>query len=202
MVQAIISSDPALAPLAHRLRPRLQTLLGCQEALLLTWGEQNLRTAMEHSVLHAQISKRISQLDVSGWVHKCQEAATRIDSGGILGMFKAKESPEQYEARFRQLKTELPPLLAQVSKIIEEVQPEVEDLRLDVAALGAVAPRYTAADLMMIIQNRLRTLVTGHQTTVQLLASAEACKQTLLQNIQTLDQLLTVTLPAWRLANG
>lgn len=91
------------------------------------------------------------------------------------------------------------PMIEQLVAVQEEAAQEVEDLRLDAAALQQTAGRYSDASLQMVIHNRLRILASGLQTAAQLTAQAESTRMTVLQHCQTIDQLLTVTLPAWRL---
>ena len=198
-VAKFVAESPELARLAVRLRARLQSLRGAQERDLMCWGEENVAVCGEFSKVYAQTSQRISQLKVDEWVRKCQEASTDT-GGGLLGMFRTKESPDTYENRFRALQAEMGPLLLKLTKMTEELKGEVEDLTLDAVSLSAVAPRYTDATLSMIISNRHRILTASLQTTASLIIGAESMKQTLAQNCQVLDQLMAVTIPAWRLA--
>lgn len=200
MVAALIQGDPALKPLAHRLRPRIQTLLAADDTRLMSWGEENLQAMQDSSRVQAKVSQRMSQLNVSDWVHKCKEASTRLPSW--KDRFTQPEGPDFYERKLRQIQQELVGLMPEMEAARNELQPEVEDLRLDAAALGAIAPLRTDPTSAMIVSNRLRTLITGQQATAQLLQSADSTRQTLAQHAQALDQLLTVTLPAWRTANG
>jgi hypothetical protein len=199
LVQAALQADPELASLAHRLRPRFQQLEGAQERELLCWGEQNLATCQNYSRELAAVTQRLSQLSVDEWVRKCNEASTR-PPGGWLAAFKHQDSPDDYEKRFRQLQGEMGPMIQKLGAIEQEVRPELEDLRLDAAALHAAAVRYTDPTLGMLIDNRWRTLVQGQQVAAQTIATAAQSKALLIKHCQTLDQLLSVTLPAWRLA--
>jgi hypothetical protein len=200
LVQQIVGADPALQPLAHRLRPRLQTLLNASDTELMAWGEQNLQAMQDNSKVQAKVSQRLSQLNVTEWAHKCKEASTRVPSW--KDRFIQPEGPEFYERKLRQIQQELVQLMPEMERAREELTPEVEDLRLDAAALGAIAPLKQDATTTMIVSNRLRTLITGQQATAQLLQQAETTRMTLAQCAQSIDQLLTVTLPAWRTANG
>lgn len=201
IVAEILAGDPELDRLKHRLKPRVQTLLSAGDAEFMRWGQENLAVAQTHSATLAKVAQRLSQLNVAEWVRKCQEASTRTDSGGLLGMFRSKEDPAAYERRLQQLKYEMEPMVQHLAVLLDEVRPELEDLRLDAAALSGVAPRHAAdAGRSMLISNRVRTLVTGQQTAAQLVIAAENTRTTVIQNLQSMDQLLTVTIPAWRIA--
>ncbi len=201
LVAAAVASDPQLERIKHRLRPRLQTLLSANQNTLLCWGEENLAVTQRESVVHARLAQRVSQLSVAEWLHKCAEAST-APPGGWTAMFRRPEGPQFYEAKLRQLQAEMGPMLTEYARLVEDVRPELEDIRLDAAALAAVAPRHQDPTMAMIISNRLRTLVTGQQTAAQLLQSAENARMTLAQHCQNMDQLLSVTLPAWRIAEA
>lgn len=198
-LRQVLATDPDLEKLAHRLRPRLQRLQGAQEAALMCWGEENIEVAARHSSEQAQIAGRLAQLQVPQWVERCRAACVR-PPGGLLEVFRARETPDLYEGRFRQLQAEMGPMITRISAIAEELRPELEDLRLDAAALTAVAPLYTDPTFSILVDNRHRILVRGHQATAQALAQADTTKALMIQHCQTLDQLLAVTIPNWRLA--
>lgn len=200
LVGIAVAADPELSRLTHRLRPRFQRLMGANEQTLMQWGQQDVDVLTATSKTHAAVMQRVSQLSVDQWVHRCMEASTKPP--GFFGRLVGVEKPDAYEARFRQLQGEMTPLISQLNQLVEELRPELEDLRLDVASMGAIAPRYTDLTLSLVINNRLRTLTAAQQSAAQLCATADASRQLLMQNCQKMDQLLSVTIPAWRLAQS
>lgn len=199
LVHAALAADPALAPLRHRLVPRFQRLQGAAERELLCWGEENLQTVVASSKTQADVAGRLTTLDVPGWIDRCKRDSMPAKGFSLGRLMGQRPSPDQYEAALRGLQSQMAPMINQLVGTQQQVQQEAEDLRLDAAAIYQWQTRYTDASLRMICTNRHRILVSGMQTAVQLGVQVEATRMTLLQNCQVIDQLLTVTLPAWRM---
>ncbi len=168
---------------------------------LLRWGEHNLTALQQGSATQARVAQRLSQLNCGEWARRCAEASTRPPSW--LDRLRVEgDTPVFFEGKLRQLQTEMTPMLKQLQELRDELEPDLLDLRLDAAVLGAYAASVSDATRQQLVSNRLRTLVTGQQGVAMLMQALETTRQTLIQNIQNIDQLLTVTLPAWRAASS
>lgn len=194
-----VAQDPSLRPVAHRLRPRFQRLEGAAERELLCWGEENLQGVVECSKAQARVATALQSLRVAEAVARCQQEST--NSAGVLSRLLGPKplTPDQHEVALRGCQRAMAPMIEELVRVQERAEQETEDLRVDMAALAAVAPRYADASLQMVVQNRLRILAGGMQTSAQLTVQVEATRMTILQNCQIIDQLLSVTLPAWRM---
>lgn len=199
-MDSALARDPSLRPVAHRLRPRFQRLQGAAERELLCWGEENLQGVVECSKAQARVASALQSLQVSTAVERCQREST--DTGGVLNRFFGPKprTPDQHEVALRGCQRAMAPLIEELVRVQDRAAQETEDLRVDMAALAEVAPRYTDASLQMVVQNRLRILAGGMQASAQLAVQVEATRMTILQNCQVIDQLLSVTLPAWRMS--
>lgn len=200
LISAALTADPSLISFKFRLKPRFDDLLTMDDDDLLNWGRRNL-TALG-SVTHekSKIAADIARINPGDWIERCANAACRPPSL-MSKLFGSPETPQFFQTRISQMRDELMVVIKELRRLHEEVSPDVEDLRMDIAALQTFVTTEQRFD-PILADGRLRTLITAQQTVIMAMTAIDQFRITCAKYIETIDNLLQVTIPNWEIATS
>ncbi len=199
LVAKAIADDPGLQAHAMRIKPRFATLCGCCDDDVLDWGERNVKALRSVTESNAKLAARINQMKCTEWIDRTSEAANS-DRGLLTKLFRNAENPQYYQTRLTGVRDELVAALKDLKVLYEEVKPDAEDLRMDIASLQTYHNHNPGRFDDVIVHGRLRTLIAAQQTVVMAMQAIEQSRTVCTTNVQTIDRLLQVTIPNWQLA--
>ena len=200
MLARAFDIDADMVQFKFRLKPRFDTLLLTSTDDIINWGERNLTALRDVTQEKVKIAKRISDIDATGWIKKTQEEATRVPS--FMDRFTQRETPAFYQAKLKEVRTKLSVMLPELSHLREEIFPDAEDLRMDIMALRVMVEWMDDGVGKTFAQNRVSTLVASQQTVLMVLQTIDNTKVLCGTSIQTIDELLTITIPNWEIARS
>ena len=184
-----------------RVRARLQSLMATGISGLLNWGETNLSLLQVSTGLQGQIASRMAQINPSSWINDTLEASSKRPS--FMDLLAKKPGPDYYEGMVKKCRAELMLLVNDLDNMHHNYQPKIRDLQLDAVTMQAVASTNPYDDSNnMVAANRGRSLVQAHQTAVLLLETIKLTKLQIAKYIQQIDDLMSVTLPNWKMAES
>jgi hypothetical protein len=93
-------------------------------------------------------------------------------------------------------------LVDETVTIATNYKPEVRDLQLDYASLLVVAQHMPDQTNSSIALKRAQSMQGSHQIGTMLLETIENIKLQVASLIQQIDDFMSQTLPAWKMANG
>jgi hypothetical protein len=192
------SLDPTID--AIRLRVRIDTLLSADMSFILNWGERNLAPLRAASGIQSQLSGRMAQINANGWLRESMEVSCKKPS--LMDLLGAKKSPEYYESMLLKARTELMALVAEAGTIATNYEPDVRDLQLDYLSMHVVAAHMPDPHNSTIAMNRSKSLQGSHQVGAMLLETIKNIKLQVAQLVQQIDDFMSQTLPAWKMANA
>lgn len=198
LIDAVIAIDSTIDQI--RIRGRIDSLLKMAMQDFLNWGERNLAPLRAASNIQSSIASRMAQINASGWLKETLEASTKLPSGGLFS--KKPKPPEYYEAMLLKTRAELMALVIEITTVGKNYEPDVTDLQLDALSLFVVSNQIDDVSNQIIANNRAKSLLASHQTGNMLLQTIEQTKIQAAQFIQQIDDLLSVTLPQWKMAYG
>lgn len=201
LVQTACANDPALTYVSMRLKGRFSTLCGMRRDDVIDWGERNLVALRSVSDDHARIAAKITDLNPSQWISRATDASN-ADKGLLGKLFGGAETPQYYETRLKGVRDQLRDIARELRDLHDEINPDAEDLRMDIATLECYYREHPDHFDITLVQSRLRTLVSGQQTVVMVMQSLDNNITNCQRHVQTIDQLLQVTIPNWRLAQS
>ncbi len=181
----------------HRLRGRIDSILGMSMTDILNWGQQNLTPLMNTSNRGSQISASVLRINASGWLRETLDASCKIPS--FMDRFTAKP-PSYYEGMLQKVRSELIQFVAELDQMKSEFFREVGDLHADAISMMVCSEEFADSGAKTAADNRARTLLMAHQTAAMLQQTIES---TLAQNatfISQIDNLMAVTIPQWKMA--
>jgi len=202
LLHEVISADASMEKFRFRLKPRFESLLKADDDAVLNWGERNLGALRQVSQDQARLAGELARINPTQWTERCKQAASRPPSvlGRIFG--GNGETPQYYETKVDQIRTELMQFRKELTALYEEVEPDAEDLLMDVTALQTFAKQPGSKLDAVLVDGRLRTLIAAQQTVLMTMQALDNFKATCAQSMMTIDQLLQVIIPNWRLAES
>ena len=198
LIDEVKAIDPTID--AIRLRVRIDTLLAADMKTILDWGESNLVPLRAASSIQSKIVARMDQINANGWLRESMEVSCKKPS--LMDRLAAKKSPEYYEAMLTTCRSELMALVDETVTIATNYKPEVRDLQLDYASLLVVAQHMPDQTNSSIALKRAQSMQGSHQIGTMLLETIENIKLQVASLIQQIDDFMSQTLPAWKMANG
>lgn len=201
-IDAYVVVHPEAENLRFRLKPRLDQLLGpsFRKDLLLEWGERNLETLRSGSSRQAQLSNSISQLDATGWTRRATDMTCRPPS--FLNRLLGTVNSDDVEFHIKEIRKSLVAHMVELGRLQEEMEPDVQDLRVDIMALEILKICTRDSETSMLTDGRIRTLTAAQSTIAMSVVSLRNMRDSCAQNVNSIDQLLTIAIPNWRLSNG
>lgn len=196
LIDEVKCIDPTIDQI--RIRGRIDSLLVMAMADFLNWGERNLAPLRAASNIQSQIASRMAQINASGWLRETLEASTKLPSGGLFS--KKPKLPEYYEGMITKARGELMALVTEITTVAKNYEPDVTDLQLDALSLLVVSKTIDDTANQIIANNRAKSLLASHQTGSMLLQTIEQTQLQAAQFIQQIDDLLSVTIPQWKMA--
>lgn len=178
---------------------RLQALLDVPTSSWYDWGQKTLDENKRATDRFAEVSRDLALLDVTKWIEETKEAAVRLPS--FLERLTAKP-PSYYEAKLQQIRGSLDQLIKQLDPCVSSLSPVVDRFILDVLALQVASEGLTKPLDIQVADSRLRVLLGAQQSISVTLQGLENMKATIVQSIQTIDMLLTQTIPQWNVAHA
>jgi len=200
MLNRAFDIDTVMTGFKFRLKPRFDTLLILPRDDLINWGERNLTALRDVTAEKVKVARRMTDIDATGWITKTQEAATR--EPGFFDRFSRQEPPSYYQGKLKEARAQLSAMLPELSKLKDEIFPDAEDLRMDVMALQVFVEFLEDSVYTTIAQNRVQTLIASQQTVMMVLQAIDNAKSLCASHIQTIDELLTITIPNWDIARS
>lgn len=191
-VNAQVGSNPKFAP-------RLKRLLEIPSGDWFNWGQETLDDNKAATDGFAEINRELATLDATRWISDTKDAAVKPPS--MLDRFTRKP-PAYYEAKLAQIKDSLKALIPAIDGWIAKMTPINDRMIFDVIALQVGSEGLTKPMEMQIADNRLRILLGAQQSMFVTLTGLENAKVAIVQNIQTIDMLLTQTIPQWAVAQS
>jgi hypothetical protein len=188
--------DPSVRP--ERLKGRLDTILASSLTDMLDFGSRNLTPLQNVSGRQAKITAEMSRIDAAGWIEQTKDASCKRP--GLLDRFTAKP-PQYYEGMLQKARGELLAFVKELEQMKLTFFREITDLHLDALAMQVCAQVMTDPQVQITCDNRGRTLRQAHSTAAIVQTTIETALMQSAQYIQQIDQLLSVTLPAWKAAN-
>jgi hypothetical protein len=187
--------EPTVEP--HRIRGRIDTVLTMSISEILDWGKRNLDPLQNTSNAGSQIASDLARIDPSGWIHRTLDASCKPPS--FMDRFNTKP-PSYWEAMLQKTRAELQTFVVQLDKMKAEFFREIRDLHLDAVAILVCVDEFADDSMKLAAQNRGRTLLMAHQTAAQLQMTIEQSLANCAQFCQKIDEIMTVTIPQWKMA--
>lgn len=201
-VAACIAKAQQIEPTVqeHRIKGRIDTILKMSVTELLDFGNRNLDPLQDTSARKAQIAGEMSRIDATGWIERTKDASCKPPS--FMDRINPPKPPSYFEGMLKKTRAELIAFVGELEKMKNTFFREITDLHLDAIAMIVCSECFDDAHAQMTANNRGRTLLAAHQTAAVIQTTIEQSMMICSQNIQTIDQLLSVTLPNWKAANG
>lgn len=196
LLGAAHDADP-VATADPRFRNRLDRCLSAKTPEIMSWGEAEAAVLRQAADTQAQIARKVATIDGARIADECRVAATKPP-----GLFERKGDKAQfYERTMTSARTMLGDVLSEIASAVNTLRPKIDSLRVDILALQ-IAQKVMDPMQQTIADGRLRTLVSGQQMSVMALQTFDNQTASILKLIQDMDQLLTVVIPGWKLANA
>lgn len=196
LLDKVAKIDPTITALD--IRAKIEEVMSLDVSKMLDWGNRNLAPLQKASNIQTDLSSRMSMIDAAGWLKMTMEASCKKPS--LLDVFSNQKSPEYYESMLTNIRAKLLQLVTYLNQLQDEYSPDVRDLQLDAIAITVILDIIQNDDIMLIASNRARSLTAAHQTGKMLLESIKQTKLQCATFIQQIDDMISVTLPAWKLA--
>lgn len=183
-----------------RFKIRLRTILELNPRDYVDVGQRSLTDISNKITVHTQLTTELARLRVSEWIEETKEAASKPPS--FMDKFLQKPKPAYYAAQLTNVRAAMQPLRQKVREHVDELVERFETLRLDALALQTIKNTTTTTNAtdLAIIDNRVRVMLASVATAEMLKQSLDNADTAILTYMQTIDQLLSITIPNWELA--
>lgn len=188
--------EPSIRP--ERIKGRIDVILASSLTDLLDFGQRNLTPLQNASARQSKIMAEVSRIDAAGWIEQTKDASCKRP--GFMDRFTTKP-PHFYEGMLQKARAELIVFTRELEQAKKDFFREISDLHLDAVAMLVCAQVMSDDHSKMTADNRGRTLLQAHQTAAIVQTTIEQAMLQCAQFVQTIDQLLSVTIPAWKAAH-
>lgn len=182
-------------------KARIEKLIALDPSDWMNWGESSLKFVREFSDKVGSISHRVNILNTTQWITDTLQNASKPKASGIMAMFSNELSPAEYEAQLTRIRGELDLARANLTILNKDMLPIAKKLRTDVLVLQVASMDQSAFSSLAqtVVDGRLRSLIAGQQTMLIVENSASNLLNQVVKFMQEIDQLMSVTIPAWKL---
>lgn len=181
-----------------RFAQRLKTIAVLPKTEWINVGKRALDELRPSHTEYGTLAQQYKQLDTTKWINETNEQAAK-PPGMFNKIMKAK--PEYYETRLDGIRTELEVITRRAGALRTGLTDRVDTLQLDSLALQAVSQSETDPTLASVVGNRVKLLLASAQTAMLLDQEAQQLILAITTHISTIDQLLQIKIPNWKLAN-
>lgn len=202
-IQEAYSINPKLA-YEHNveLNAMFMSLSKINDQELIRWGEKSIEPLRASTDMLTEMNKRFNLINTNRWVQGALKASQQGKPGFFdrLGDFNGTiNEPIFYEAMLKKCQGELRSLLVYIGDAKGRVQ--VIQTPLAVEALAFLTfSAHTQGNTQRLSTNRMASLTASMQTVENFLQTCNNTEALIMSQIQDVDQLLDVTLPAWKIA--
>jgi len=179
-------------------KSKLQSLMQTPPIEWIKWGSQHIDGLSKFSDLQVGVSKTLNRLEVAKWVDDTLQASMK-KRGFLDRMMNGNETPVYFESRLNQIVAELTPTITELSNVRELVKDKIKDLQIYALAIQVAGESVTDPLHQQIATTRWKTLLSSLQNAIMIDQTAEMSIKQVVKFIQDIDQLRSVTIPAWKL---
>jgi hypothetical protein len=201
IVDDLVEKAQAIEPSVqkHRIKGRIDTVLESKVTDLLDFGARNLAPLQDTSNEKAKIASEIARIDAIGWIERTKDASCKAPS--LLDRLRGGgQSPDYFDGMLKKARAELLAFATRLEDMKRDFLREVTDLHLDAIALIVCKEVLKDTHAQHTADNRGRTLLMAHQQAAMLQQTIETSLVLCADHIGQIDHLLSVTLPAWKVA--
>lgn len=176
----------------------------------LDWGNDALANVSDAANKQVEIANIIRQADLPKWMDETnkayQQPPKKVDdsfvgkAAAIFDRSPKYQSPAFYEAQLNIAKRLISDALKICMEAEEHLREKAHYISMHAIVVQSVVTILTDHDETVICDNKIRTLINGQNTALMQLAAFENLEDTLNKHIASVDQLLFVVIPQWKLA--
>lgn len=165
------------------------------------WGNEYVEKMRGSTDQLVEINKRFALIDAKRWVDETVQSSTK--KRGILdGLLRSNDNPQYYEAMLNKSRAELSILRDSILSEKKQIEITLKPLSIHALVLQVMTAQVSGDMEIKISTTRLRTLISAQQSALTFINSCDNTMTIITQQMQTIDQLLDVTIPAWKVASN
>ena len=197
LVERAKSIDPDIS---QDIRGKIDSLLKFATIeTLMNFGDKNLAPMLVAGNVEAKIARELIRIDVVSALNETKNVVQRPLT--LMEKLSGK-TPSFYEHRLSLARQELARLVNDAENMIRSAKPELSDMRHDMIAIVVTHPEFPDDRMKQIGSSRAKTLTQAHATAVMTFNLLEQYSQQCAEFVSQIDQMVSVTIPAWTRAMG
>jgi hypothetical protein len=204
-LKALMASHPDIVRHEElRVIRQLQQLLPLQVAVVMDWGTKTMERMRQDSVHAANMIKTFTQAKGNDLIEAAVNAATGVTKAGLWQrLTKSAVDPVSMEPQLAALQSQLGPWMKECDDRIVSAKKQSYDTLIKLATLSAVADSVgtiTDNTLELAVNNRRTILQQGVLQSELIVKQLEDVRTQIIDQRMRIDQVLNVTLPAYKAA--
>jgi hypothetical protein len=197
LVERAKSIDPEIS---DDIRGKIDSLLKFATIeTLMNFGDKNLAPMLVAGNTESKIARELVRIDV---IMALNETKNVVQRPLTLMEKLSGKTPTFYEHRLSLARQELVKLVNDAECTIRSTKPELSDMRHDMVAIVVTHTEFPDDRMKQIGSSRAKTLAQAHATAVITFNLLEQYSQQCAEFVSQIDQMVSVTIPAWTRAMG